>query len=237
MSRKPLVGMTYADMAVRDNEMRIRTYCTRKYFQALQRAGAQVILLPPVEEISEMNAYLDLIDGLVLPGGEDVDPRYQNEDPAPKLGIVNPLRDFFEIQITKLAYKRKIPTFGICRGIQVMAIALGGSVHQDISHLKVIQHSQNAPRWASSHKVKLSPTSFLKELIGCDEIFTNSFHHQAVNRIPKGFKAVGKTSDGIVEAIESEENLFFCGVQWHPEEMFFSDAYSKHLFEGFVKSL
>ncbi len=237
MKKKPIVGMTYSEMAVRDNEMRVRTYCTRKYYQALQNAGARVVLLPPVSAIDEMNAYLDLIDGLLFPGGEDVDPRFQNEDPSPKLGIVNPLRDEFEIGIAGLAHERKVPTLGICRGLQVMTIALGGSVYQDIGGLNGIQHSQNSPRWATSHRVNVEKSSFIGKIAKSSEIFTNSFHHQSINIVPKSLRVVGMAADGIIEAVESVRRFPYWGVQWHPEELANSQDHARNLFDGFVKAI
>ncbi|MBF0501841.1 MAG: gamma-glutamyl-gamma-aminobutyrate hydrolase family protein [Candidatus Riflebacteria bacterium] len=248
-SPKPLIGMTYSETSVRDEQMKIRTYCGRNYYMALQRAGARVILLPPVDSRDEMNSLLDMVDGLLLPGGEDVDPRYQNEDPSPLLGGVNPYRDAFELEITRLAFARRIPTLGICRGIQVMAIALGGSVHQDITSLKnVIQHSQNAPRWAASHRIsfesgagknrmsgKAGPGSRLAGWMNVSETHVNSFHHQSVNNVPVGLHVVARTGDGLIEAMESVDNRIFVGVQWHPEELASGgDELAERLFSGFV---
>ncbi len=232
--RKPLIGIAYSDAAIRDNEMRMRTYVSRKYYQALQQAGAEVILLPPVESEEGCQRYLDIVDGLLLPGGEDVDPRYQNEDPVVKLGMVNPFRDKFELILAKLAYGRSIPTLGICRGVQVMAISLGGAVHQDISEIQSVKHSQEAPRWATSHKVTIDPSSKLFSWLKSNEVFTNSFHHQAIRKVPDGMKQVATAGDGICEAIESCDSRLYVGVQWHPEETRVSDDASKNLFDSFV---
>ncbi len=232
---KPLIGMAYGDVAIRDEQMKIRTYCTRKYYQALQKAGAAVILLPPCPE-TELGRYLDLVDGILLPGGEDVHPRFQGEDPIPALGLVNPFRDEFELALAREAFSRGVPTLGICRGAQVVAIAMGGSVHQDIVGISRIQHTQAAPRWSPSHKVSVKSGSILREWLGTAELFTNSFHHQAVNRVPKGFRVVATTSDGSIEAIESKGGKVCIGVQWHPEETVNSDTFSLKLFGGFLAS-
>lgn len=232
--KKPLIGITYSDAAIRDNEMRVRTYVSRKYYMAIQAAGADAILLPPVTEAKSIDKYLSLIDGLIFPGGGDIDPRYQNEDPAPKLGMINPFRDEFEIKIAKKAYKIKKPSLGICRGHQLMTVALGGKVYQDISDFQTMKHSQQAPRWGTSHKVKIKAKSLLKEMVKSNEIFTNSFHHQAIKLLPKQLKAVAHTADGIIEGIESKDDRIFVGVQWHPEELANSNIHSANLFKSFV---
>lgn len=236
--KKPVVGITHADAAFRDNEMRVRTYCTHKYYWAVQRAGATAILLPAVESEEEMWTYLKLVDGLLLPGGEDIDPRYQQESPSPKLGLVNPWRDSFELGMARMAYENRIPTLGICRGIQVMAVANGGSVYQDIGTeaAGAIQHSQNAPRWSTIHEIKIKSGSQLNKTLGEKAVYTNSFHHQAVKKMPKGFQATAHTSDGIIEAIEAP-GFFYLGVQWHPEELAHCDQAARKLFEGFVGAL
>ncbi|MBI3039220.1 gamma-glutamyl-gamma-aminobutyrate hydrolase family protein [bacterium] len=237
MTPTPTVGITFSEAAVRDEHLYFRTYITRKYYNAIQNAGAQAILLPPIENEEKIERYLDLVSGLLLPGGEDVHPKFQNEDPNPYLGIVNPYRDEFELAITRLAYRRRIPTLGICRGAQVMAIALGGAVHQDVSHLDPIQHFQSAPRWATTHKVRLTNGSHLNIWMGSESIFTNSFHHQSIKVVPENFKAVGHTNDGLIEAIEGLDDFLFIGVQWHPEELVSRDEAAKKLFSKFVESL
>lgn len=256
MTKRPVIGIAYSDTAFRDGEMRLRTYVSRKYFRAIYRAGGLPVLLPSLdpylnEKLLEkklpfpqsydhiIDEYLNMVDGLVMPGGEDVHPKFQGEDPHPKLDLVNPFRDEFEIAMVKAAYSRKyngkeLPLLGICRGIQVLAVALGGTVHQDISDVCEIQHSQRAPRWETSHRILVKEGSRLSSLFSANEIFTNSFHHQSVRTLPHEFSAVAHTADGIVEAIECDKNRFFVGVQWHPEETFDTDCHSKNLFSALV---
>ncbi|MBF0545919.1 MAG: gamma-glutamyl-gamma-aminobutyrate hydrolase family protein [Candidatus Riflebacteria bacterium] len=233
--KTPLIGMTYSDMPERDEQMKVRTFCGRAYYSALQAAGSRVILLPPVSQNSEMENYLEMIDGLFLPGGEDIDPRYYNTEPSPKLGGTNPFRDSYEIEMAKLAFERKIPVFGICRGIQVMAISLGGAIYQDLpSDGDFIQHLQLSPRWATSHKVTCQTDSRCAKWMGTRAVFVNSFHHQAVKKLPKTLKAVGQTGDKLIEALESSDDRIFVGVQWHPEELCFLEESARALFKGFV---
>ncbi len=258
MKKRPVIGIAYSDTAFRDTEMRLRTYVSRKYFRAVYRAGGLPVLLPAVDPYlnrelvaadSEfpqsydhlVDSFLGMIDGLLMPGGEDVHPRYHGEDPDPKLDLVNPFRDEFELALVKAAFSgtyrgRKLPVLGICRGAQVITVALGGKVHQDISEIAQVQHSQKSPRWETSHRVKIKKDSRLAKEIGADEIFTNSFHHQAIRQVPDVLKIVAETSDKVVEAVETCEDRFFCGVQWHPEETFDTDTYSKNLFQALINS-
>ncbi|HNW34970.1 MAG TPA: gamma-glutamyl-gamma-aminobutyrate hydrolase family protein [Candidatus Ozemobacteraceae bacterium] len=236
--QRPLVGMAYCDTAVRDNEMRMRTYCTRKYFGALQRCGADVILLPPTDESRVIGRYLDLVDGVLLPGGEDIDPRWMGEEPSSRLGGVNPLRDVYEIELTRRCRDRNIPVLGICRGLQVLVVALGGTLHQDISDITRQQHSQQAPRWATSHRVSFEPGSRIREWAAGEDAFTNSFHHQAAKQLPELLKVTGRTADGLVEAVESSDSAWLAvGVQWHPEETLSGDEFSRRLFTSFATAL
>lgn len=245
-AERPLIGIAYADSSVRDNEMRIRTYISRKYYHAIQKAGGDPILLPAplllpgVDADSHFNyfvqRYLAMVDGLLLPGGEDVHPRFQQEDPVRELDLVNPFRDQYELALVRGAFATSMPVLGICRGCQVIAIGLGGKVHQDIAKVATIQHSQKSPRWSGSHRITVSKNSRLAAALDCGaaEVFTNSFHHQAVKQLPDNFTASAKTGDGIIEAIEHDSSRFFVGVQWHPEETYDGDRHSQNLFAAFV---
>jgi putative glutamine amidotransferase len=244
MNERPLIGILYSDCACRDNEMRIRTYVSRKYSNAVLLSGGDPVLLPApfiqgvsLNELHRLaERYLNLVDGILLAGGEDVHPKFQDEDPIPALGCVNIFRDEFELIVAELAYNKfKKPMLGICRGIQVMAIALGGMVHQDITSMASVQHSQASPRWSPTHYVSFSPNTKLAEIAGEEKIMVNSFHHQAVKAVPFGFSTAAETSDGIIEAIESNDAKRFClGVQWHPEETLESDEFSRALFKFFI---
>ena len=247
-NKRPVIGIAYSDSSVRDNEMRIRTYVSRKYFHAVQLAGGLPILLPaPMlpqaghekpDLAGIVERYLGMIDGLLLPGGEDVHPRYQGEDPAVALDLVNPFRDEFELSLARSAYEHhKMPVLGICRGCQVIAIALGGKVHQDLGGIARVQHSQKAPRWAVSHQLKIENDSKLASVLqATTEVFTNSFHHQAIKEIPQGFSCSARAGDGVIEAIECDADRFYIGVQWHPEETYSADQFSRNLFSGLIEA-
>ncbi|MBF0410274.1 MAG: gamma-glutamyl-gamma-aminobutyrate hydrolase family protein [Candidatus Riflebacteria bacterium] len=230
--------MTYSDLPERDEQMKVRTYCGRKYYVALQNAGLDVILIPPHYQTDSVKRLLSLIDGLLLPGGEDIDPRFQGDDPHPALDMVNPLRDEFEIEIAKLAYEKKIPTLGICRGAQLMTVALGGSLYQDLPSCgKFIQHRQHGPRWGTCHKVTFDDNSALKNWFSKSEFYVNSFHHQGIKSIPDCFSIAALSPDGLIEAVEATDNRIFVGVQWHPEELVDHSEFAAQLFQSFAQKI
>ena len=182
--RQPVIGITgnYEDLTCKLGQ---------GYYQSVVAAGGVPVIIPPVADTDTIVNTLSRIDGLILSGGGDFNPLWTGEEPSTKLGGINKERDLPELLITRLAYNRQIPMLGICRGIQTLAIALGGEVDQDISDKGTVKHSQNAD--------------------------LNSFHHQAVKAAGNQFRVVAKAADGIIEAIESTEFKSILGVQWHPE--------------------
>ena len=169
---------------------------------------------------ANMSLLLDRIDGLLLSGGADINPILVGEDPVPALHGINTERDLFELTLTRLAYNRQIPMLGICRGIQVLAAALGGTIMQDIAtslpHTQLIKHSQDADRATATHFVEAVEGSRIAELLG-KRFAVNSFHHQAVGQCGPRFRITAQSADGVIEAIESTEMKSIIGVQWHPE--------------------
>jgi len=149
---------------------------------------------------------LAAVDGLLLTGGDDIDPEYFGQAPAPALGPVEPARDLLELALTRAALARGVPVLGICRGIQVLAVAAGGTLHQDLADATRarLKHRQSpSPRWARTHYVRVEPGTLLAELVGAGDLKVNSFHHQAVHLVPDGFRVSARAPDGVVEAIES----------------------------------
>jgi microsomal dipeptidase-like Zn-dependent dipeptidase/gamma-glutamyl-gamma-aminobutyrate hydrolase PuuD len=187
------------------------------YFQSVVAAGGVPMIIPPVEEANTLVNTLDRIDALILSGGGDINPLFGGDEPSPRLRGINQKRDLPELMITRLAYNRQIPILGICRGIQALAVALGGKVAQDISIQANVKHSQDADRAEQTHSIKIAEDSILHSLYGEEKIYVNSFHHQAVKDAGDKFRVVAKSSDGIIEAMESSEYKSIIGVQWHPE--------------------
>lgn len=176
------------------------------------------MLIPPVADRNVLLDTLETIDALLLTGGGDFNPLWADEEPSPALHNINNVRDLPELLITRLAFDRQIPMLGICRGVQTLAMALGGRVHQDISHDPTnYRHSQDADRSEPTHTVEIEKGSVLYNIYNKEKIFVNSFHHQAVAAPGERFKITARALDGVVEAIESNEHKAVLGVQWHPE--------------------
>ena len=220
LSSRPVIGIT-ANYGEKGAEL------AEAYSKSVELSGGIPLVIPAgTTEPEALCALLERIDGLLLSGGADLNPLLLGQEPVPRLGGVNPKRDRSELLLTRLAYDRQLPILGICRGIQVMAAALGGSVHQDLQtsfpDASLIKHSQDAPRNEKTHYVDIEAGTVLEKLLG-ERIAVNSFHHQAVNDAGPHFVVAARSSDGVVEAIESSENKPLLGVQWHPES-FFADV-------------
>ncbi len=199
------------------------------YFESVRRAGATPVILPPTEDRDTIVTMLDSIDGLLLSGGADLNPLYLGEEPVPALGSINPRRDLFELLLIRLAFDRQLPIFGICRGIQMLAAALDGSIWQDLATaasseggssafvLPLLKHSQALDRAVASHSVSIADGSLLHSIMGATTLAVNSFHHQAVREPGPHLRICARSGDGVIEAVASTEHKSILGVQWHPE--------------------
>ena len=228
-SPMPVIGITgnYEDLTCKIG---------RGYYQSVVEAGGVPVIIPPVADRHVIINTLQRIDGLILSGGGDYNPLWAGEEPSPLLHGINQERDNAELLITRLAYNRQIPILGICRGIQTLAMALGGKVAQDLSEVRghggtevrEIKHSQDADRSEPTHSVTIEDDSILSGIyksyssklkVESSKLLVNSFHHQAVSDPGAKFRVVATASDGIIEAMESSEYKPILGVQWHPECM------------------
>ncbi len=218
------------------NEEKGQFFLSRYYTAAVEAAGGVPVLLPYMTGEPGLLAQLRLLDGLVLSGGGDVDPVYFGEEPLPGCGEISPERDKFELELARRALSRGLPVLGICRGIQVMNIAAGGDIYQDILTQVpgCLKHQQKAPRWSPTHEVIIEENTRLAGIFKAGALRVNSFHHQAVRRPAPGFVVSARSRDGIIEALESSGRGFALGVQWHPETMWERDERFLNLFKALV---
>jgi putative glutamine amidotransferase len=206
-----------------------------EYARAVEKAGGLPILLAPGEDPA---AHLARLDGLLLSGGSDVDPSIYGEAAHPTSKWVRE-RDDFELALTRAAIERDLPVLAICRGQQVLNVAAGGTLVQDIpSELPTAggHYPKDVPRWQTAHEVEVLPGTRLREIVGQDALAVNSFHHQAVRDIGRGLRLAARGHDGVIEAVESPSHRFVVGVQWHPEAMWNQAPDHQELFRAFIEA-
>lgn len=232
---KPLIGVTPS------TEIEQTYYkTTTDNMWAIEQAGGMPVMASYLSSDQDIEQLAKRLDGLYLTGGYDIDPTYFGEEPHRKLGTIIPARDKFEIILAKKMHALNKPILAVCRGTQIVNIAFGGDMYQDIySQIdrELLQHSQKAPKEHGSHYVFVEKDSLLYRLTGEEKLLVNSRHHQANRDIPEGFQISGKASDGVIEAVESKDGPFYLGVQWHPESMLVgNDVASKKIFTGFIEA-
>ena len=209
------------------------------YVDGVAGAGGVPVVLPPTGEETAAEAVIRSLDGLLLSGGSDLDPGYYGEEPVPELGVTLPERDAFEMTLVGLALRRGMPVFGICRGMQVLNVALGGTLYQDLPSQwgrAVLKHRQDTPKWQPTHEVKVEDGSYVAGVMGREVVKVNSYHHQGVKDLARGLVATGRSSDGVVEAVEAVDvsERWLLGVQWHAEAMRGAGPQQESLFEAHV---
>lgn len=204
---------------------------TETYINAVAAAGGIPIVLAPIE--GDVSPLLDLVDGLVFSGGADIDPViYGDDEVHPATYDINPVRDRFELTLIQQAAERDIPALCICRGIQVLNVAFGGTLYQDVrdQFSADLLHSQGdakIPAKDPSHHVSVEPNSLVASIYGATELETNSFHHQTLKDVPDNFEVAARSSDGSIEAVSMKDKRYVVGLQWHPEMMF--NDHAEHL--------
>lgn len=232
---KPIIGIT-ASKELGKEQYAIEEADTA----AIMQAGGLPIMLPHLTGEADIEQIANHIDGLFAAGGYDIDPTLFGEEPHPNLGVIIPSRDAFELELIKKVLELGKPILAVCRGAQILNIAVGGDMYQDITDQiggDLLQHKQKAPKFHGSHYVHVPEGSLLHLLTGSGKLKVNSRHHQANRRVPESFLISGKASDGVIEAIESKEHRFVLGLQWHPENMAIaSDEASMRIFEGFIEA-
>ena len=237
MEMQPRIAVPADTLTVATNIVNERNanYSPRPITEAILKSGGVPIIFPnvPTELIPE---YMPLFDGIIFAGGSDVDPTFYGEEPHQKLGPTFFKRDQFEIALVQASLKAGKAIMGICRGMQVINVSLGGTIYQDLSEVptKTLKHSQDAPGNFPSHHVTTKDGSYLADLVG-KRAYVNSRHHQALNKVAASLEVTARADDHIPEAVESVDNNQILAVQWHPENMFKHYDYSRALFADFIK--
>lgn len=216
---KPIIGLALSN---RVKSKKIYSVINNDYIKAVQMAGGIPVLIPFSNNIENIKMYTDKIQGIIFTGGEDISPLTYNEDPIKEVECIIEERDKFELELFKEVYKKKIPILGICRGLQIINVALGGSLYQDI-YVQLPNINGHSPKHALRsnlyHSVKIEKNSKLFDIFKTKDLKVNSFHHQSVKKLGKDLKITALSNDGIVEGIESLTEKFLVAVQWHPENL------------------
>lgn len=233
----PFVIVTATTETIRG---RPRVRVNEAYTSALASVGLIPIILPPMDPQLAAASLTD-VAGLVLTGGEDVDPRLFGEEPNPATGEPHAARDAYELSLARTAYEQRVPTLAICRGAQVMNVALGGTLIQDIpsQHPSEINHDPKDRRNERIHAIDVAPESRLADIFGTTEAAANSSHHQSIERVADALRITARSPDGIVEAAESKDPAWWMvAVQWHPEELVETpEDWDRRLFEAFANEV
>ncbi len=237
---RPLIGIT-CSVVQRNEPLRPLFAVSQSYALAVERGGGIPVLVPPQADMEALRELYDRLDGVLLSGGGDIDPARYGEELLPICGAVEPLRDELEIELARLALDEGKPVFGICRGMQLLNVATGGTLYQDITAQRpdAPPHKSSdyqGKRDLTTHTITIDPDSPLAGILGATVHPVNSFHHQAVKRTGSGVKLVAWSDDGVPEGMVVSGHPFALAVQFHPEELVFVDPASQRLFDSFVQA-
>lgn len=238
MSKKPIIGISSSIIV--DNSGSFagykRAYVNKDYVDAVIRAGGVPLIIPFSTDKEVIISQAQLIDGLILSGGHDINPYNYGQEPSQKIGETFPERDIYEMILLEESKKREIPILGICRGFQLINVAAGGTLYQDLSLIpgNILKHNQVSNPTLKTHKIEIKENSYISSIFG-KETMVNSFHHQAVDKVADDFIVVARASDGVIEAIEHKTYKFLVAVQWHPEMLAVECEKARELFAKFVE--
>lgn len=235
----PIIGISTIDDHDAAGMHAPRFSLNQSYAKAVEAAGGIPILIPQIEEAESLRRIYEMLDGILLPGGLDIHPKYYGQEPHPALDPTDLGLDFVETTIIPWALEDDMPVMGICRGEQVLNVVMGGTLIQDIytQYSTTIDHRESFKRRIRdflAHDIAIDPDSRLRTLVGEDRIWVNTSHHQAVDRVAPGLRATAWSPDGIVEGVEAPERRFLMAVQCHPEEMWRKHPWARTLFKTFV---
>lgn len=224
--KKPIIALTSGFIADEDIKFggSLRNYVNDDYIQSIVKCGGNPFILPVRESKEDILTILKLCDGVILTGGNDIDPLLYGEVPINEIGLFMREVDEFYLKVIECADELNKPVFGICKGNQALNVAYGGTLYQDLKVQKEnsIGHAQNAYKYQPTHHVFIDEDNLLYDCFK-DELLVNSFHHQAIKNVAQGFNVIASADDGVIEAIEKKEGTYMLGVQWHPEMMIARD--------------
>ena len=246
MSTRPTIGVTTQTLQAIDGippGLPHSVVMNERYYVAATHAGAVPWLIPLLDEdLETLREIYERLDGLLIPGGVDMDPTTFGEEPHPRLGRIDPARDKVELTLARWAIEDRKPMLGLCRGLQVINVAMGGTLYQDLEsqYPDAIKHDYyptfGFTRDHLAHEVVLAPESRLRHVVEVDRIPVNSMHHQGIKRLAPSLVASATAPDGLIEAAESASEHFLVGVQWHPEVFEPTDPHTRHVFREFVEA-
>ena len=231
---KPLIGIGCDVAPVSNEELRERIFIWATYLDAIVGAGGTPLMIPV--HARELDRVVDALDGLVLAGGDDIAPDAYGDEPRACGDLLDPRRQRNDLALARLARERGLPLLGICLGSQVINVAAGGTLVQDIpSECEDALEHRGGPGKRQRHVVEVDPESMLASIVGTTSVDVNSGHHQSILEAGDGLAVVARSRDGVVEAVEDPRHPFYVGVQWHPEEML-GEASARRLFEALVEA-
>lgn len=232
---KPVIGLD-CDVQFRAAEKREMLEIGRNYTQAVELAGGVPVLLPVVAETADVDAQLDLVDGLVLIGGADLAPGLYAAASHPKTRLMHPARQTYDLELARAAIRRRIPILGVCGGLQLINVICGGDL---VQHLPDTVGPDSPHRTADErtfHEVTVEPGTRLAGIVGAGRLLVNSAHHQGIGRVGTGLRIAARSPDGVIEALETEGEGFLVCVQWHPERLAAEDPRHLALFRALVEA-
>jgi putative glutamine amidotransferase len=240
---RPLIGVTTQTLQAIDGipeGLPASVVMNQRYYHAVAMAGAAPVLIPLLDDLDALRTIYERTDGILIPGGVDVDPAAFGESRRERLGRIDPARDRVEIQLVKWAVEDRKPVLGLCRGLQVINVAFGGTLYQDLEteYPNAIKHdyfpTYGFPRDHLAHEVTVEAGSRMREALMDAAVPVNSMHHQGIKVLARSLVASAVAPDGLIEAAESPNDSFLVGVQWHPEVFELSEPSSGDLFRNFV---
>lgn len=234
---KPVIAIAASESLSNSGDNQWISYTPKNFVTAIQKVGGLPQILP-IGDPDDAQQYLAGCDKLLLAGGQDIDPRLYGEEPSPKLGEIAPARDAFELALIQQALKKQMPILAVCRGMQLVNVAFGGSLYQDLSQYpQSLKHNQlPTPFHIPTHEITITQDSRLAKILATKTYQVNSFHHQGIKKLAPDLRIVATATDGMVEALESDHYPLLA-IQWHPEVTFATIASEEKIFAYFVNEL